>query len=136
MELVKRDRGDLVETLRRFMGMDLEQGWLRIEEFVDDGTLVVRAELPGIDPDEDVDISVVGGVLRISAEREERTENKDKGSYRSEFHYGTFTRDITLPEGCRESDITATYADGVLEVRVPVGQASAPERVTIPVTRA
>jgi HSP20 family protein len=135
MDLVKRE-SDVLEMVRRFFSGDLEPvSWLRVEEFVDGDELVVRAELPGIDPEKDVDISVVNGSLRISAEREEKSEHKEKHSYRSEFHYGSFVREVPLPEGAKESDVTATYTDGVLEVRVPVGDQARPEPVKIPVTR-
>lgn len=136
MDLVKRERADLVDAVRRFFAGEWEEpGWLRVEEFVDAGVLVVRVEVPGIDPEKDVDISVVDGSLRISATKEEKTEHKGKDSYRSEFHYGSYVRTVQLPEGARESDVSATYVDGVLEVRVPVGEAAKPEPVRIPVTR-
>lgn len=93
---------------------------MRIEEFADDHDLVVRAELPGIDPDKNVEISVEDGVLRIAATREERTESERPDGYRSEFHYGTFMRSFRMPEGSSEDDVRATYKDGILEVRVPI----------------
>jgi HSP20 family protein len=135
MVLVKRDRADLMDMLRRFIGGEVDDTWMRVEEYVDDKTLVVRAELPGIDPDKDVDISVVRGTLAIRAEREERSEAKQRDSYRSEFHYGSFLREIALPAGCEEADISATYRDGVLEVRVPIGEVASPAPTRIPVTR-
>jgi HSP20 family protein len=136
MDLVKRERADLVDAVRRFFAGEWEEpGWLRVEEFVDAGVLVVRVEVPGIDPEKDVDISVVDGSLRISATKEEKTEHKGKDSYRSEFHYGSYVRTVQLPEGARESDVTATYVDGVLEVRLPMGEVGPPESVRIPVTR-
>lgn len=133
--LVRRDWPDLPDMFRRFVEADWEKGWLRVEEFADEGNLVVRVELPGIDPAKDVDISVVDGVLRIRAEREEKTEHKKKDTYRSEFRYGSFARNIALPAGATEADVTASYTDGVLEVRVPMGEAAKPEPKKIPVTR-
>src|SRR6476646_8325195 len=61
---------------------------LRIEDRLEDDRYVVRAEIPGIDPDKDVEITVSDGVLTISAER--REEISEKG--RSEFHYGSLIR--------------------------------------------
>lgn len=133
--LVRRDWPDLPDMVRRVVESDWDKGWLRVEEFVEEGTLVVRAELPGIDPEKDVDISVADGVLRLRAEREEKSEHKKKDSYRSEFRYGSFARTIALPAGASESDVSATYADGVLEVRVPVAAEPAEEPKKIPVTR-
>ena len=136
VSLVRRDWPDLPDVLRRVMEVEADwDKWLRVEEFVDDKTLVVRAELPGIDPDKDVDISVANGVLAIKAERQERSEQKKKDSYRSEFRYGSFARNIPLPAGATESDVSASYTDGVLEIRVPVGEEEGPQVVKVPVNR-
>ena len=70
---------------RRAFDVDAEAAWLRVEEFVDDKTLVIRAEIPDIDPDKDVELSVSDDTLHIRAERQLRSERKDKDSYRSEF---------------------------------------------------
>jgi HSP20 family protein len=98
----------------------LGKGGVRVEEFSEDGTLVVRAELPGIDPDTDVEISVHDGVLHIKGERTEHQEETKKAYYRSEFRYGMFERTVPLPAGATEKDVKATYKDGVLEVRIPM----------------
>ena len=74
------------------------------------------------------------GVLHIQAERQETSEHKDKGGYRTEFRYGSFARDIPLPSGSKDSDVSASYRDGVLEVRVPVAERSETAS-KIPVTR-
>ncbi len=102
--------------------------YVRIEDYMDEGTYVLRAEMPGIDPDKDVSLDIEGDVLTISGERHE--EQKDKN--RHEFHYGSFTRSIPLPRGVKTEEITATYVDGVLEVRVPsVVQERKPVKVTV-----
>ncbi len=92
---------------------------LRVEEFVDGNDIVVRAELPGIDPDKDVEITVSDHTLRLRAERREESKTDEKGSYRSEFRYGSFSRVVSLPAGASEKDVKASYKDGILEVRVP-----------------
>jgi HSP20 family protein len=95
----------------------------RMEQLVeDDGTMVVRGELPGLDPDADITITLESDRLTIGAQREERSEKTDSGSYRSEFHYGAFERSVRLPTGARVDDVTATYTDGILEVRVPIDE--------------
>jgi HSP20 family protein len=101
---------------------------MRVEEFRDGGELVVRAELPGVDPEKDVEVTVDEGVLTISAHREERTEEKQADGYRSEFRYGRLERQIRLPKGAGTDDISASYRDGVLEVRLPVPEAVPPAR--------
>lgn len=107
---------------------------LRVEEFREGNELVVRAEMPGIDPEKDVDIHVTDHVLSIRAERRQDTKTEEKGGYRSEFHYGSFTRAVRLPSGADESDVKASYKDGILEVRVPVSEAKA-EKAKIPIQR-
>ncbi|MEU2912745.1 Hsp20/alpha crystallin family protein [Streptomyces massasporeus] len=89
---------------------------IRIEEHLGDGTYVVRAELPGVDPDKDVEITVEEGLLTLRAERTEQTTEK----HRTEFRYGTFARAVRLPSGARGDEATAEYEDGVLTITVPV----------------
>jgi HSP20 family protein len=93
---------------------------IKVEEEIHDGALVVRAELPGIDPDKDVEVVVRDGLLTIAAERSREAREEGEGTFRSEFHYGSFTRTLQLPEGITPDDVTASYADGILEVRVPM----------------
>ncbi|RFU20477.1 Hsp20/alpha crystallin family protein [Geodermatophilus marinus] len=109
--------------MRRLLGEAPGEAVIRVDEYRDDDTQVIRAELPGIDPDRDVRLTVSGGMLRIDAERrvEERTE--EKGYTRRELRYGSFSRTLPLAEGATEDDITAGYKDGVLEIRVPVASA-------------
>lgn len=107
-----------------------------MEEVVDGNTLVIRAELPGIDPEKDAEITVSDGGLTIRAERQEKKEHKEKDSYRSEFRYGSFVRRIPLPDGVKEGDVTASYKDGVLEVRAPIPEKTATASPSkVPITR-
>jgi HSP20 family protein len=92
---------------------------IRVEEFREDGTLVIRADLPGIDPDEGIELTVSDGMLRIEAERREEEKREEKGYVRKELRYGVLSRSLPLPEGVTGADITATYKSGVLEVHVP-----------------
>ncbi len=87
---------------------------MRMEDFIKDGRYVLRAELPGIDPEKDLELTVSNGVLTIRAHRQEETQTK----YRSEFRYGVFTRSVKLPAGADEDHIQASYDAGVLEVAV------------------
>ena len=98
---------------------------IRVDEFRDAGTQVIRAELAGIDPEKDVEITVQDGMLQIAAQRRVEEKTEDKGYTRHELRYGSFKRALPLPDGALESDITATYTDGILEIRVPVTEPSA-----------
>ena len=74
---------------------------------------------PGVDVDKEVDISVHDGLLHIKAQRAEKSEQKEKSFYRSEFRYGAFERTLPLPPGASIDDVKATYENGVLEIRIP-----------------
>jgi HSP20 family molecular chaperone IbpA len=100
--------------------------------FVRDGDLVVRMELPGIDPDTDVRVSVEDGVLCISGERRQTAERDGDSPYRREWAYGSFQRGVALPDTVSVDDIRATYDSGVLEVVVPKFVAlSEPKRIPV-----
>ena len=91
---------------------------IRIEQVLEDGQYVVRAEIPGIDPDKELEVTVADGLLKIHAQRtEERREHAH-----SEFHYGRFDRTVTLPLGAMEDTAVAKYANGILEVSVKLGE--------------
>ncbi|MBO0845819.1 MAG: Hsp20/alpha crystallin family protein [Nocardioides sp.] len=104
--------------------------FVRIEDYVEDGTYVLRAEVPGLDPEKDLEVAVTGDILSIRGERHE--DKKDKGH--REIHYGEFVRSLQLPKGSRTDHVQARYVDGVLEVRVPVEAESAGTR-SVPIAR-
>lgn len=86
--------------------------------------------LPGIDP-EDVNIEVQGNTLSVRAERELSDESKEADYIHSEMIYGSFERDIMLPEGVDPDKLTAEYRNGVLEITAPLSAAALPRRVEI-----
>ncbi|MFJ2666384.1 Hsp20/alpha crystallin family protein [Nocardia fluminea] len=103
---------------------------IKVEDEVADGKYLVRAELPGVDPAKDIDVTVRDGVLTIKAERSERTTTKG----RTEFTYGSFTRSVALPANTTEDDTTATYENGILTIAVPVsGTEKGAEEKRIPI---
>ena len=125
---------DLPDRWKRFFDFTPDsEHWMRVEEIHEDEALVIRAELPGVDPDKDVDVSVSDGVLHIEGRREESKEHKDERSHRSEFRYGTFQRNLALPKGVESKQVKASYRDGILEVRIPwpAPKAKTAERVAI-----
>ena len=96
----------------------------------DNGHLVVRANVPGIKPDE-IEIKVEDDVLTISGEHEETKEETDKTFVRRERRYGAFSRSMPLPQGVDPKKIDAKTDDGVLEVTIPLPKEAAREPVTI-----
>jgi HSP20 family protein len=119
------DAGDWLEEGFPFFGGQL----IRVEDQLTDNAYVLRAELPGLDPEKDVKVTTTGGMLTVHAERQEET----KGVNRSEFRYGSMHRSVRLPAGADEEHITATYDKGILEVTVPL-TAAPPTGRTITVT--
>ena len=103
---------------------------IKLEDYVEENTYVLRAEMPGIDPDKDLELKLLDDVLTIRGER--REEQKERN--RHEFHYGSFERTVQLPRGTKAEDIEATYADGVLELKIPFDDEEA-QPLHIPVTR-
>ena len=97
---------------------------MRLQDETVDGRYEVRAEIPGIDPEKDVDITVRDGQLTIKAERSEKKEFDG----RSEFSYGSFVRTVSLPAGANEDDIKATYDKGILSVSVAVSAPASAEK--------
>jgi HSP20 family protein len=95
---------------------------MKLEEFREKDALVVRAELPGVDPDKEIEVTVGDGMLRIHAERTQESKREDDASFRSEFSYGALTRTLALPPGAAGKHVKASYHDGILEVRVPVDE--------------
>jgi HSP20 family molecular chaperone IbpA len=101
---------------------------MRLEDEMVDGRYEVRAEIPGIDPATDVDVTVRDGQLTIKAQRSEKKEFDG----RSEFSYGSFVRTVSLPSGADEDDIKASYDKGILTVSVAVSEpAPAEKRVEV-----
>lgn len=120
---LRRGGLEVPEPVRRFLQGESDRS-LPIEQYQEAGTLVVRVDLPGIDPETDVDISVSDDGLDIQARREENADHVAKKGYRSELRYGERSRSIPLPRGVRQDSIVATYGDGVLEIRIQLPEQS------------
>lgn len=91
--------------------------------FTRNGSTVIRLDLPGIDPEKDVKVTVVDDELVVSGERKHKEEVKEDDYYRMESSYGSFERHFPLVEKVAEKDIHAKYADGVLEIMFPTAKA-------------
>jgi HSP20 family protein len=104
---------------------------MRLEDEIKDGRYEVRAEIPGVDPAEDIEITMRDGQLTIKAERSEKKEFDG----RSEFSYGSFVRTVSLPAGADEDDVKATYDKGILTVSVAIKE-SKPAEKHVPIVSA
>jgi HSP20 family protein len=99
----------------------------QIEVLQNNGQLLVRTDLPGLTK-EDVNVELTDEMLTISGERKEVKKEEREGYYRSERSYGSFYREIPLPEGAKTEDATATFGNGVLEITMPVPKAETSTR--------
>ena len=127
------DELPVVLPFRRMPAAWFDEG-IRVDEYRENGHLVIRAELPGIDPAKDVDVTVSDGALHIKAERREEQHAEETGYRHRELRYGSFTRTLPLPDGATTTDVKATYTNGILEIRLPLPEAKTETTVKIPVT--
>jgi HSP20 family protein len=113
-----------------------ERAWTPpIDVVREDGHVVVRADLPGMRPDE-VKIEVEDDILTVIGEHTESAETKERDYVRRERRHGAFRRSLALPAGVDTAKIEATTHDGVVEVRIPLPERSGKETVTITPTTA
>ncbi|MDZ8138172.1 MAG: Hsp20/alpha crystallin family protein [Nostoc sp. DedQUE04] len=99
----------------------LEKGFVRVpaaELHETDDAIHLKLELPGLEA-KDLDIQVTQDAVHISGERKSETKTQDKGITKSEFYYGKFQRVIPLSARVQNTNITADYKDGILNLTLP-----------------
>jgi len=107
--------------------------WIPPMDLVEnDDQFVVRADLPGVE-EKDVSVELEDNVLTISGSRSSDAQQRKEGYYRIERAHGAFSRSLTLPEGIDPDGIKASFAKGVLEVRIPKPEERKPRKVAIDV---
>ena len=108
----------------------LEEGTLPVDLSQADGTIKVRASLPGFKA-EDIDVQVHEGVLSIKAEQAEEHESSDERFYRRERVSGSFSRRIALPGVVHDAEVDAHLEDGVLTLTLPLPEQPQPKQIEI-----
>lgn len=117
--------------LRPFWRETATETWApEIEVFQKNDQLTIRADLPGLKP-EDVTVDITDNQVTIQGERKHEFEEEREGYYRSERSYGSFCRVIPLPEGAITEQAKATFKDGVLEITIPAPPATRGRRLEI-----
>lgn len=107
------------------------QGWVPpLDVWETENDVVYSFDLPGI-PEESISIEVSEGTLTVTAERQSVEEVSEDRYYRFERRFGTFSRAVGLPQGVEEERISASYRDGVLEVRVPKPEEQKPHKIAL-----
>jgi HSP20 family protein len=132
-----RDIAALQNEMSRFMNGLLEgngrtnQAWVpALDVWETESEIVYALDLPGI-PEDKISVELDDGALTISAERERTQEQSEERFYRFERRYGTFVRTFGVPQGVAESDVSAEFKDGVLEVHVKKPEQPKPKRIQI-----
>ena len=101
-----------------------------IESYTKEGKIVIKAELPGVDA-KDLDVSITERELVIKGERKAEKDEKEKDYTFCEISYGSFERRLLLPEGVKVDDLKATFANGILEVTIPVPEVPKARKIEI-----
>lgn len=113
-----------------------ERSWMPAIDVVrDHGNLIVRADVPGTKA-EDIKIEVEDGILTISGQHEEHSDEQHKHYVRHERRCGSFSRSIALPDGVDPKNIKAKTHDGVVEVTIPLPEEASKQKVQITPTAA
>lgn len=121
------------EALERIWGDGPVRRWApAVDVYENKDSVVVKAELPGVDPKE-VEISVEDGTLYLKGERKSESEDQRDGYHRLERSYGSFARAFTLPDSVDPEKVSAEYKDGLLSVTLPKREESKPKKVKIAV---
>jgi HSP20 family protein len=105
-----------------------------VDIYEDGDNLVLKAELPGLSPDE-VQVRVENNTLYLKGERKFDKEVKEQNYHRVERSYGTFTRTFTLPNSVDADKVAANFKDGVLTLTMPKKEEAKPKTIKIDVTK-
>lgn len=107
------------------------QAWVpALDVWETESEIVYALDLPGV-PEDKISVELDDGALTINAERERTEEESDERFYRFERRFGTFSRTFGVPQGVTESDVSAAYRDGVLEVHVRKPEQPKPKRIQV-----
>jgi len=104
---------------------------LPIGIFEKDGTVFVRASVPGINPG-DIDISIENNILTIRGECKQEEEFAEAKVYRREYAHGTFSRSVRLPENLDFEKIDAEFKNGMVTIAIPMPAEPQPKTVKVP----
>lgn len=145
MSIIRWEPFDEMMTLRESMDRLFEDFFTRrpraaaplvwqpaVEIFETENEVVVKAELPGIDP-KNVRVTITPEGLTIKGEAKIEQEEKGRNYYRRELRYGTFQRTVPLPTEVKSEETKATFRHGVLEVKVPKAERAKPKTVKVDV---
>jgi HSP20 family protein len=123
---------EIIELFPSFFNIGLERTSIAEEQSQFGNTLIVKADMPGISPNEHLRITFDDCRLQIRARRRNELQHRSGDTARAEIDYSAFSCDLLLPEGTVKEDVTSTYAAGVLLVRVCLPKPNG-KPITIPI---
>ncbi len=95
-----------------------------------DEDYLIEMEIPGMEPD-DLDITLSENTLTVKGEKEQKETDEDRDYHRTERRYGTFTRQVHLPDSVNEEDVDAEYARGILRLTVPKAKQASRRQIEV-----
>jgi len=131
-----RELASLQNEMRRMIyaegaGEHTARAWIpALDVWESENEVFYAFDLPGI-PEEKITVELEDGALSVSAEREREETESQNGFHRYERHFGSFERTISLPVGVTEADVSASYSNGVLELRVRKPEQPKPHRIPV-----
>jgi HSP20 family protein len=139
-EPVRDIQGEMNRLFDSFFGRPMATGtgtgsrvWFPVVDMYETkDDLLLNFELPGVG-EKDVSLSITGDLLTVRGERHFRQELKDDHAYHIERAYGRFERAVQLPMPVQAGRVTATFRDGVLEVKLPKAEEIRPKEIKIDV---
>ncbi len=137
LDFAHRNMHELFEDFERnffnFPQLTTQSAFLPTVDINEDkDNFYIIAELPGLAAS-DVKLSISDGIVTIRGEKKRESEQQERSFYRMERSYGEFVRQFSLPEGVKEEDIQANFANGLLEITVPKMEPSKPKEREIPI---
>lgn len=135
MQLVRFDPlSTMREFDRLFEGRPANRWMPRVDVFDHENDLMVRTEVPGVDP-ESIEITVEGGKLSVRGSRSFGTDETESNYHRKEIFEGSFERTIVLPKGIDPEGVTAVSKDGILQIRIPKKAEVLPRKISVEIQR-
>jgi HSP20 family protein len=107
-----------------------EPAWPALDVFEKNGSLIVKADVPGMVA-KDIEVTLTEDGVTISGQRSEEKEVKEKDYYRCERSYGSFMRQVPLPAGADRDKAQASFKDGVLEISFPLKEEAKQKKIEV-----